>query len=163
TLLPARRFPVAPFAAASVVAIGLAVFGASRMREAAMCKGAPALIGEVWNDSVRSEIGQHFKATGVPFADEAAASFARRVDAYSERWSALYTGACVATRIRREQSDDALDARVACLERSRIELRVLVAEARTATRETISQIPQAAMALRDLGECEDSASLLGQV
>jgi tetratricopeptide (TPR) repeat protein len=50
-----------------------------------------------------------------------------RIDAHAESWTAEHRDACEATHVRGEQSDQALDLRMACLERRRVELDALAA------------------------------------
>jgi eukaryotic-like serine/threonine-protein kinase len=79
------------------------------------CAGAAARLSGVWDDEARARVAQGFRATGVPFAEEAYGLVAAGLDAYTSQWVAAHTDACRATQITGEQSAELFDTRMACL------------------------------------------------
>ncbi len=142
---PAHRFPtmeamlaeISPrgsrrvvLAAAAALAIGGgAVAAAAIMRppgQDALCDGGPALAAAVWSDAGRERVRSAFLATGLTLAASTSALVVRELDAYAAEWSAAHRDACMATRVRQEQTDEMLTLRMTCLERRRAELAAAV-------------------------------------
>jgi tetratricopeptide (TPR) repeat protein len=142
---PADRFPtmeamlaeISPrgsrrvvLAAAAALAIGGgAVAAAAIMRppgQDALCDGGPALAAAVWSDDGRARVRSAFVATGLRLAASTSSLVVRELDAYSAEWSAAHRDACLATRVRQEQTEDMLTLRMTCLERRRAELAAAV-------------------------------------
>src|SRR6185503_17202735 len=65
------------------------------------------------------------------------------------------------TRIRGEQSDEMLTARMACLDRARAEARALVGAWAGASAATLSNAVTSASSLTDLADCASARGLLG--
>ena len=90
------------------------------------CDGGTRLAAGSWDDAARAHARAAFAASGRQTAE---ASF-QRVDAAMHdklaAWAAAHRDTCEATRVRHVQSEVLLDARMACLERARGELRAFV-------------------------------------
>jgi tetratricopeptide (TPR) repeat protein len=71
---------------------------------------------------VRRAAEQALLATGKPHAASVWRNVAAWLDHYSAQWVAAHVEACEATRVKGEQSEQALDLRMSCLERRRKEL-----------------------------------------
>jgi tetratricopeptide (TPR) repeat protein len=84
---------------------------------------------------------------------------ARGIDGYVTDWSAMHVGACVATRVHREQSEAALDLRMACLERRRSELDAMLDVFEHADAETVAHAREAVDAMIDIKACADVDAL----
>jgi predicted Ser/Thr protein kinase len=81
------------------------------------CSDGADRIDALWNPKTRSALAASARARGLPWADTAIAAFAHDAEKYSLRWRTMRIEACTATRIRGEQSEEALDLRMACLDR----------------------------------------------
>jgi Tfp pilus assembly protein PilF len=112
----------------------LAVCGAVTAQRAStrgqrMCRGAAERLAGVWelggggprHDAIRTAL----LATGSPFATETWQRVATSFDDYGRRWAAMYTDACEATHVRGDQSEEVLDLRMSCLQRSRDGMRAV--------------------------------------
>src|SRR4029079_8119656 len=83
---------------------------------------APKLVG-VWDAERRQVIHRAFTSTGKPSAEAAWQNAERTIDAYAGEWSAMHVEACDATFVRRDQSTELFDLRIACLGERLAELR----------------------------------------
>jgi len=91
------------------------------------CSGGEAAVAEVWTPARRGAIEAAFTATKVVHAANTWTLAAGRLDAFTAAWSAARLDACEATNLRGEQSAEALDRRMVCLDRQLGELdRLLV-------------------------------------
>jgi tetratricopeptide (TPR) repeat protein len=140
-----RRAPVW-IAAATLALAAVVVFALLRSSDGA-CSGGRPKIEEVWNADVRANIERAFLATGKPYASSALASVTHSLDDYATKWADMHLDACRATVVRKEQSEDLLDLRMACL-----------AERRDAFRETIEVLGRA-----DADILEHANEVVGQL
>ncbi|MEM6991840.1 MAG: serine/threonine-protein kinase [Myxococcota bacterium] len=122
------------------------------------CAAGPDRIAEVWGGTHRAAIAQAmagvrgFGATSWPQIE-------RRLDDYASAWAQQYDEACAATHVRREQSSEALDLRMACLERRRRELGATVALLQEGGAEIVQRGLDAATGLVAVGGCADVEAL----
>src|SRR5690606_6356036 len=70
----------------------------------------------VWDRPVRARVIAAIEASGRPHAEQTAALAAARIDRWSAAWRRERQDACEATTVRREQSAELMDRRVACLD-----------------------------------------------
>ncbi|MFT3712758.1 MAG: serine/threonine-protein kinase [Archangium sp.] len=89
------------------------------------CQGAELLVGKVWNDSVKSRSEAAFLATQVPYAKASWALTRDALDQWAREWSGARTEACLATKVRGEQTERQLLLRIECLDRRLTELSTL--------------------------------------
>jgi tetratricopeptide (TPR) repeat protein/predicted Ser/Thr protein kinase len=140
---PPRRSPwLRGAVAAAIVLTPLAgAYSWSRARDA-LCSGAPARVAAIWPQAVRDQVD--------PTA-------AKTMTAWLDRWAAQSTEACEATRIRGEQPDDVLAARMSCFDRLHDQARATIEALRQATDSRAVQLP----ALLDPPDrCLDAGPLL---
>ena len=114
-------------AAAAVLAL-LSVTAVALVRapRPPVCGGAAAKLAGVWGAGNKAVVRAAFVATG---RSDAAATYdrvARRLDGYTDAWTAMREDACQATAVRHEQSEALLDRRMGCLDRRLDELSGLV-------------------------------------
>jgi eukaryotic-like serine/threonine-protein kinase len=88
-------------------------------------RGEDRLAG-LWDDAAKAKLRAAFDATELPYAAEAMTQVSQAIDTYLRGWSTAYHEACVATRVRGEQSPGLLDRQMACLDRRARSLRTLV-------------------------------------
>ena len=139
---PARRRRRLALAGVTLVLVGASAGVALHFRaRAAVCKGAERHLEGVWDGTRRAAVDHAFRATGKPYAERARADATARLDGYARSWALAHTAACEATRLHGEQSEEALDLRMACLDSRKQELGATVellssADARVVERAT---------------------------
>jgi tetratricopeptide (TPR) repeat protein len=159
---PARRARRWGAAGAAVALAAALAGGAHRLGEGqrARCTAGPERFADVWEPgsgpSARKDaIRRSFAASGQSYADHAFAGAARLLDAYVARWTAAYTDACEATHVRGEQSEEALDLRMTCLNERLGNVRALSDVFAAADAKTVEHALSAAAALPPLDRCND--------
>jgi tetratricopeptide (TPR) repeat protein/predicted Ser/Thr protein kinase len=150
---------------AAVALLGAVLLGAGwLLRERAqLCEGAEERLAGVWDPARKEAVRKAFLATGVPFAPQAFREVERALDSYAGRWTAMRTDACAATRKRGEQSEAALDLRMACLDRALQEVGALSGLLARADRTVVGTAGEAASRLPALSVCSDVESLRARV
>ena len=133
---------------------------ASTARQAQLCSGAEHESAEVWGPGVQQRVEQALLATGVPYAADTWQRTQQNIDAYLDRWRAMYQQTCEATRLRGEQSEAVMTARMACLERRRQEVEALGRVLSDADRDVASKAIPASMALTSVEVCRDVPALM---
>jgi len=123
------------------------------------CRGGARHLEGLWDTSRRETLGQAFRATGKPNADESWTRTAQVLDTYSQGWVSMHTEACEATRVRGEQSDEVLSLRMACLERRLHALQALTDVYSRADAPLVDQAAKAAHALPPLDGCANVEAL----
>jgi tetratricopeptide (TPR) repeat protein len=163
---PATRRRRLLVAAGAIVVAAAATAGVivTRGRTAApVCAGADAKLAGVWDADAKRTVSSAFAASGVPGAADEYARVARAFDDYAARWTAARTDACVATRVRAEQSAELLDLRMECYEARLGELRAQVRVLASADAAAVGRAAQAAASLAPLDGCADAAALRAPV
>ncbi|MGI5864078.1 MAG: protein kinase domain-containing protein [Myxococcales bacterium] len=150
-------------AAAAAALLAAALAFAVRGGAAPVCTGAPAALAEVWNPSAAEAGKRAFLATGVVGAAETWERVRSALDRYGEAWTSAHTEACEATRVRGEQSEEALDLRMGCLHRRRSALGSLVELFARADADIVRHAAMAVSALDPLDPCSDLQALAEQV
>ena len=151
-------------AAAGVVAIAGASYGvaAYRVAEARVCSGAADELTGVWSPEQRSAVDQAIRATGVAYADRAAAVSVQYLDDHAAHWISAHTSACTSHQ-RGHLSPLLFDRRMACLRQRRSELGATAAVLAQTTRDTAAQAVDTARGLPAIALCEDDERLLAAV
>jgi len=147
--------------AASLVVATIA-FGASRSLGARQspCEGGAAKLAGIWEPGSgpsprKSAIRAAFRATGKSYAERTFATVRRVLDRYAADWTATYTDACEATSVRGEQSAEALDLRMSCLQGRLVSMKALTDLFSRADGEVVEKAPNATQALGSLDRCND--------
>jgi tetratricopeptide (TPR) repeat protein len=140
-----------------VGAVGVMVVVAGN--EESPCRGAQAKLQDVWDEPTRAAVAHAFGGTNVPYAEDARRSTERSLDAYARRWVDQHTETCEATAVRGEQSAEALDLRMACLERARIGLRAVTRQLEEADAEVVERAHGLVDGLSSLDRCADVETL----
>lgn len=158
--LGTRRRVALVGAALGVLAAGGAVIALQQRPTAAtLCTGASERMHGVWDTTIRADIERSFRASGRPYAATAFEGVDSALDAYARAWVAMYTDACEATQLRKEQPPELLDLRIGCLDRARAELSALATELRRADAKIVDRAIQASASLSELQQCADTAAL----
>jgi tetratricopeptide (TPR) repeat protein/predicted Ser/Thr protein kinase len=158
-----RRLRATTAAAALLVVAAGAFVGQREHARAQLCRGAATQLAGAWDATRKAELERAFGAVEAPWSAAARASTVAALDDYARRWSAMRTDACVATRLRGDQSEQLLDLRNACLDDRAHELaaltRILVEPGGRALDKAVSL----AQSLPPLEPCADTRALLERV
>ncbi len=151
--------------AGSILLLSLGVGLPLQIRSAAEqpCQGGARHLEGLWDTSRREALGQAFRATGKPNADESWTRTAQVLDTWSQGWVSMHAEACEATRVRGEQSDEVLSLRMACLERRLHALKALTDVYSQANAALVDQAAKAAHALPSLEGCANVEALRATV
>jgi hypothetical protein len=95
----------------------LAVVVPMSRRGGQMCRGSERALVGVWDGAAEARVHAAFLASGHPDAEETFARVARALDGWATEFVGAHVDACEATRVRHELSGEALDLRMACLDR----------------------------------------------
>ncbi|HEX4802822.1 MAG TPA: serine/threonine-protein kinase [Myxococcaceae bacterium] len=128
-----------------------------------VCKGAERKLAGVWDDSQKQRVSSAFLATRKSYAAHAARGVGRILDDYAQRWVAMETEACEATRLRGEQSEELLDLRMSCLSHRRQELKAMTDIFAAADAKLVEKAVTAAQGLSDLEGCANAELLKAPV
>ena len=159
--LPARRLWAPVAAGVCAAAVGAAV--AMQIWPSGLaCRGATEQLSGIWDAARRAQIQSAFDGVKKPYAADAFATVSAAFDRYAHAWSEMRTEACRATHVRREQSAELLDLRMACLDQRREELRALTGLFAGADDEMVQRAPGAASRLSPLSGCADPVALLSR-
>jgi tetratricopeptide (TPR) repeat protein len=108
------------------IAICAAFLIYSSRPEQSPCEMPSSLFDTAWNATHAQSIATAFAATNRQHAPDSARRVGEIFDSYGKQWLGARKDACVATRVRGDQSEALLDARIRCLDRRRTELAELV-------------------------------------
>jgi tetratricopeptide (TPR) repeat protein len=122
-------------------------------RRSQVCMGAHQKLAGIWDERQKSLVTTTFRATQKPYAEDALRGVNRILDDYAQRWAAMQTDACEATRLRGEQSEELLDLRMACLSHRLEELRSLTGLLAKADDKLVVKSINAAQGLSDIDDC----------
>jgi serine/threonine protein kinase/tetratricopeptide (TPR) repeat protein len=160
----ARRRRWAAVAGVTAVVAALAVmYGRARHERSLLCQGAAQKLGGVWDADRRAQVRGAFEATGAIGADTAFGRVARTLDGYADGWVDMHTGACEATHLRGEQSEELLDLRMQCLAERLGALRATVDVLAGADAAVVARASSAVTALPPLDDCANLVRLRAPV
>ena len=105
--------------AAALVAVTAGVSAAlwSASADATLCRGGEAAVAERWSPARREALERAFAGSEVVHAANTWKLVVARIDEVTAAWSAARVDACEDTHVRGEQSTEALDRRMVCLDR----------------------------------------------
>ncbi|HOX44164.1 MAG TPA: tetratricopeptide repeat protein [Myxococcota bacterium] len=157
-----RRLAAALLGLGLLLAGGVGAYAALGGRPAP-CQGAAERLAGVWDEGRARAVEAAFLGSGAPSAPQAFAASRRVLDGYAADWARERTGACEATRVRGEQSEELLDLRMQCLEERLTELKALAELFLAADAAVVERSTEAAQSLSSLAGCARAASLRAQV
>jgi tetratricopeptide (TPR) repeat protein len=123
------------------------------------CQDGPARLAGVWDAPRRQAVQDGVAASGSPIAAATWDRLAPRLDGYARAWIGAYGEACAATHVRRTQSEELLDLRMACLEGRLAELDALARRLEKADPALVERAVQVAGQLSDLDACARTDTL----
>jgi tetratricopeptide (TPR) repeat protein len=159
----ARRRRIAAIVVGAVAIGAVALLARNARQRSQLCTGADAALAGVWDDAQRARIQGAFAASGTPFADDAWRNVHASLDAYTARWVAARTDACVSARVRGVQSDQVFTLRTRCLDERMGQVRALTDLLATADKDVTEHAVQAVSALPLVDACNDTAALTARV
>lgn len=162
---PARRRRRWFAAGVTIATIGLAGVGYHAWADAwgQRCSGAEQRLAGVWDETRRVEVESAFTAIGKAYADAASSKTVAALNAYAQDWATMHTEACEATAIRKEQSPEVMDLRMACLHRALVKLDAAVDVLADADSEVAQKAHVLTGSLRPLSRCADTEALSAEV
>lgn len=100
-------------------ALGLGGAVAASLSTTEACQGAEEALDSTWSAMHRAEIAAAFDRNGQAAVEAVWLRIEPDLEAYADSWIDQHRDACVATRVRGEQSEALLDKRMSCLDRAR--------------------------------------------
>ncbi|HWB74392.1 MAG TPA: serine/threonine-protein kinase, partial [Nannocystaceae bacterium] len=155
-----RRWRWSLFAgAATLVVAG----GAWWIGRAPACSTSAEELADTWGPEQRASVEQALRECHAAFAESTVARVTASLDATAEAWIAMHRDACEATKVRHEQSDEALDLRMICLRARAHELAGVVTLLSSGGSEVTEHAVEVAMGLAPIERCADVAALRERV
>ena len=155
---PRRTWPIA-VGAAVLAAAGATTVWASTRTAADPCAGADEELARVWDAPTKQAIRAKMLATRVPYAQDAWTSVERALDAYAATWTQARRGACEATRVHHEQSEQVLALRTTCLDERLRGLSSFTTALADADAKLVSRSVRAVNQLSPIAPCGDVRTL----
>src|SRR5262249_10518397 len=145
--------------AALFFAVGVVGYRQLTNRQVNLCKGAAEKLSGICDEERKQIVTAALLATQKPYAADTARSVQKLLDNYARAWVEMQTDACLATRVRGEHSEAALDLRTDCLRRRLEEMKALTDLFVKSGAQTVEKAVEAAQRLPSLHQCADVASL----
>lgn len=156
-----RRPAVATFVTVALIGGLAGVFAQGRAEQGAveqLCSGAAAKIEPIWNPARAASIEARVEAGGDAVALETWRLQRARIDDYARGWVLAHTDTCEATWVRGEQSEAAMQLRMDCLGRARLELQATTAVLEQLDARSMRGVYELVNGLPALGDCEQVES-----
>ncbi len=153
-----RRRRIRTIGLASVVAISAGLGIAALALRPDPCPGADDRLAAIWNESRAATMHDAFVATEVPFAETSWAHTSAAIDEHTQQWLDTHVDICRATHVRGEQSEQLLDTRMACLDRSLDETEVLLEVFDSPDAALLERATEASLRLAPPGRCAELSS-----
>ena len=120
------------------------------------CAQAGAVVSESWSPSIAASLRAAFEANAPSIAEATAKVTLPEIDAWTRAWRDEAREVCEATRVRGEQSEQRLDARMDCLARARRRLDAVVTLLAEADPATVARADAVVRSLPDISACARS-------
>ncbi len=146
---------------------GLLATGAGLWQQARVvgqrCGGAQEELAGVWDDARQQQIHDAMQATALPYVDETWLRVRTELSSYAARWTQMHTATCQATHVRKEQTEDVMALRMACLGRRKIRLTQVTEVLAHADAQVVERAVNLVAALPRVARCEDVQALRAEV
>jgi tetratricopeptide (TPR) repeat protein len=156
-----RALAVGGAAVAAAAATAVALFALTGSSRADPCEDVGDEAAELWTPERRAAAEAAFVATGNANAAAAWQRVAGRLDDYVAEWSLARRDVCEASQVRREQSAELADKRIACLDERLGELRAVVILVEGATDSFVENAVETAAGMASIEACSNVARLAG--
>ncbi|MFO0595357.1 MAG: serine/threonine-protein kinase [Myxococcaceae bacterium] len=140
----------------------LALVGAGvwlRTHDQARCQGADELVRRVWNDDVKRRGEAAFLGTKLGYAKASWLLAREALDGWAREWAQARTEACLATRVRGEQTERQQVLRFECLDHRLTEFGTLAETLTEADAQLVASASTAASQLSPLATCANIKQL----
>ncbi len=154
-----RRRWFGAFALAGALAGGSWYWGLHRGAAALECGGSEQALAGAWDPARRSAIGAAFRAVELADSPAIGARITALLDERAAQWRGRYRDTCLATRVRRTQSEHSLDLRMSCLAERKNELRALTDRLARIDAAAVDRALDSVRRLPSVGACDDVAAL----
>ena len=131
---------------------------AQRARQAELarlCTGASDQLDGVWNDERRQQVRDAVLGTERSFAPDTWARIEPALDDYARTWVDEYTEACKATSVRGEQTQEAMELRMGCLQDRKVALDAAVGVLADADDTVVEKAVRLVEVLPSMDRCND--------
>ncbi|MGE5186958.1 MAG: protein kinase domain-containing protein [Acidobacteriota bacterium] len=145
--------------AALAIAASWKLMPARTQVELPNCDDGSARLAAIWNAERRAALARAPAAQQTPWGAGAVDAFAAQVDRYADAWKAMHLETCRATRIERSQSEEAMDLRMACLDRRLAGLGELVTLMADADQDALRKAGEVVGNLPPVADCADVRAL----
>ena len=159
-----RRSPRAAIVATGALLLtGAALLGARALRPSAEapppCMASEASLDGAWNEAARRETKAAFARVAGARGEAQADRVAAALDGYRAAFVGGHRDACIATRVRGDQSEAMLDLRVQCLDLRARAVSAVVRLFATADAELVDNALVAVQRLPDVAHCANRVAL----
>ena len=127
------------------------------------CAGATGQLGDAWDSTRRDQVRDAIRGIDRSYAEAVWSRSERVLDEYAQAWKEMYTEACEATTIRREQSAEVMDLRIACLYRAKLDLSAATRVLADADADVVAKAHRVLDTLRPLSRCADVEALRADI
>jgi tetratricopeptide (TPR) repeat protein len=153
-----RRWLRVAAAAAVIAGVGIG-WRASVRQQVRACAGADRKLVGVWDEARREAVRAAFRRSNKPYARAVLSSVEETMDRYARAWATMHVDACEATHVRKEQSQELLDLRMACLGDRLTQLSTLSELFSHADDALVQRAAESAQLLPALDLCADAVAL----
>lgn len=157
-----RRRRRAALASGIALAAAVAIGFGGRNDPSQMCQSDDRLAG-VWDADRSARVRGAFEETGLPLAADTATRVVGALDRYASDWVSMAQEACIASRVRGEQSIALLDKRMLCLERRAHALEAFAEVLEAPDSKTVEKAVGAAQGLPEISRCGDVDAVLNGI
>jgi eukaryotic-like serine/threonine-protein kinase len=155
----ARPRRTAAWIAIGAVCTAAAAIPLVRLARPQPCGGGEEAIAPAWSNARAREVRQAFETAGHAEARQVFGRVRPLLDGYARSWIAMRRETCEATRVRGEQSEEALDLRMECLQQRARELQATVDLLARADATLVDRAGRATSDLTPVASCVDVAAL----
>ncbi|MBK6918159.1 MAG: tetratricopeptide repeat protein [Deltaproteobacteria bacterium] len=145
----------APVALAAVAAVA----GVLWWQRAPACSDVASAHAQVFDDDARARVDAALSASRLSYAADTRTRVLASLDAWSQAWAQAHVEACEATRVHHEQSDEALDLRMACLRARAGELNTVTDLLAAGDDAVLERAVELTLGLGPLEGCADASAL----
>jgi tetratricopeptide (TPR) repeat protein/predicted Ser/Thr protein kinase len=130
---------------------------------AQVCSGAELQLVGVWDPQREQQVRAAMLASGAANAEASFERVARHLDEYTQSWVAAHRDACEGHSVRRDQSAELMDQRMACLAERRHALAAAAALLGEADAQVVEHAAELTLTLPTVAACNDPAYVKQQL
>jgi tetratricopeptide (TPR) repeat protein/predicted Ser/Thr protein kinase len=154
-----RRRRVAVLALGGLALVAGGVTGGWRFGATPPCTGAEEALAGDWSAAQRTQLAEALQGVDQPHAVDTAVRVQQAFDGFAADWKAQHEDACLAANVRREQSFETMDRRMACMDRIRRRFGTTVTMFTSQPSALLDFADDVVAAMPDPSECADFGTL----